>query len=490
MNAVFSAATQPGAILPGNHDGLMFGIFNYPVVGRVIEASGHAWYRACASGADDGGDISRIRPRDTAVDKRGFIHAYLRQLASAARPADGLAQPPAVGEAAVSWRSSRPATFLDAIEARLHDEGSYANSFIAQRLRLPGAPGAPRRVTVIALDTNQVDVVVGTIDALRGVSPGDIGHVRSDQLEAIDPWLEEARRDGDIVVFAGHHNWNRLSFGSQARLGAVMTRLDHPLVYLSAHTHVGYWSTHRIQGRSVLELNVSSLSDWPIAYRRLSFAFDERAGRLKVVGEIMPHLGQPPPDDAVLLRSWEATVCADSGFSASEIEDEVLRIVREQKASRGSLFEWLYEGLGEWCRPCLQSLYESGMRYQDAMLDAIDQLYRDFAETSPQVRSLRTTAWCGERPLPACIAALRSQRPDGLAGTIELFRHKAQLVDLVNLQFDGLTDHRIRAYMTCRAVASAKLDYDLTPDERRHGRGEATRRTLDFFRTEATVGMD
>ncbi len=489
MAAIFGAARQPAAILPGNHDGLMFGIFNHPVVGKVLEGSGHAWYRACAHGGIGGG-AGGVSPRETAVDKREFIAEYLTLLATGPHALGGLAAPPASGDARISWRSAKPDAFLEAIEARLLDEDAYAKSYIAQKLRLPAAPGAPRRVVVIGLDTNQVDAFIGTLDALRAVSPGDIGHVRSEQLKAIAPWLGEARRAGDIVVFAGHHSWNRLSFGSQARIAAVMAGLDHPLVYVSAHTHTGYWASHRIGSRSMLELNVSSLSDWPVSYRRIAFALDAQANRLKVSAEIMPNLGAAPADDANLLRAWEATVCAESGVGAGRIEDEVLSIVREQKDSRGSLFDWLYEGFGEWCRPCLQRLYESGMRYQDAMLDAIDQLYKDFESTSVEVRGLRATAWCGQRPVSACIEALQAQRPADLAATIELFKEKARLVDSVNRQFDGLTDPRIRAYMTCRAVASAKIDYDLTPDDKRGGRGESNRRSLDYFRIEATVGMD
>jgi len=489
MAAIFAAGRQPTAILPGNHDGLMFGIFNHPVVGKVIEGTGHAWYRACAHGAD-GGRTGGVSPRETAVDKREFIAQYLALLATGPHALGGLAVPPASGDAQISWRSGKPEAFLEAIEARLLDEDAYANSYIAQKLRLPAAPGAPRRVVVIGLDTNQVDAFVGTLDALRAVSPGDIGHVRSEQLKAITPWLEEARRAGDLVVFAGHHSWNRLSFGSQARIAAVMATLDHPLVYISAHTHTGYWASHRIGSRTMLELNVSSLSDWPISYRRIAFAFDETANRIRVTAEIMPNLGTAPADDADLLRAWEAKVCAESGYSANKIEDEVLHVVRSQKESRGSLFDWLYEGLGDWCRPCLQRLYESGMRYQDAMLDAIDQLHNDFESTSAEVRGLRTTAWCGQRPVPVCIEALQAQKPVDLAATIDLFREKARLVDSVNRQFDALTDPRVRAYMTCRAVASARIDYDLTPDDKRAGRGEANRRNLDYFRIEATVGMD
>ena len=490
ISALFDNALQPTAILPGNHDGLMFGIFNEPRVTTKLQGSGRAWYRGCMRGAREDGAGEQQDPREVTLDKRDFITEYLGRLATGRAQAAGLTPPPKSGEARVSWRSRDPEAFLQAIEARLLDERTYGNSFVAQQLRLPAAPGARRRVTVIGLDTNQVDFFVGTLDTLRSVSPGHIGHVREDQLEAIAPWLEQAEREGDIVVFAGHHNWNQLSFGSQFRIGTVIRRLKHPLVYLSAHTHRGYWAAHRVGSRSLLELNVSSLSDWPVVYRRVEFLFDEAAQRLKVVARIMPDAGKSPESDVDIMRAWESSVCAQSGYSAFAAEQETLFVVRAQREARGTLTDWLYQGLGEWCASCLRGMYESGMRYQDTLLETIEQLHFDFAERLPEVAALRAPASCGEGTVPECIARLRAASAGDLSGTIRLFRQKAEVVDALNQQFDTLKDPRVRAYMTCRAVVSARTDYDLTPDAHRAGRGEQNRRRMDFFRTEATVGMD
>jgi hypothetical protein len=342
---------------------------------------------------------------------------------------------------------------------------------------------------MIGVDTNQVDVVVGILDTLRGVSPGDIGHVRPDQIQAIRPWIEDARRAGDIVVFAGHHNWNRLSFSSQHRLAELMATLDHPVVYVSAHTHRGFWAAHRLGDRALLELNVSSLSDWPIAYRRVTFAMDESANRLKVVAELMPNLGDPPADDRAILDAWETLTCGRSSVAAGILESQERMVVMQQREARGTLMDWLYEGLGEWCRPCTQSLYESGLRYQDAMLTAIGQFYLDLRLEVPEVRAMGTPALCEGEAVPVCIARLRKAQGDDLDRTIALFTRRASFIEDMSRRMDGLTDTRVRNYMACRAVIAAKVDYDLTPDERRSGRGEANRKRQDFFRIEATVGM-
>ena len=491
MGALIRAAKSETALLPGNHDGLMFGIFNVPVVGDVLKTSGHAWYRGCIRGAAESSATAPPDPRESAVNRRGFIAAYLNVLGTDwHHPIKGIPSVPADGNVRISFVNPNPAAFLAAIEANLLDETSYGNSFIAQKLRLPAAPGAKRRVVVIGFDTNQVSALVGTLDTVRGLSPGDLGHVRADQLQAIGPWVEAARNAGDIVVFAGHHNWNRLSFASQARIGALMQTLDHPLVYISAHTHRGFWATHDLGQRRLLELNVSSLSDWPIAYRRVSIDFDEGTNRLRVRGELMPNLGTPPQSYADLLRAWEVVTCGRSGIGAIRVEDEELVAVRRQKAARGTLFEWLYEGLGDWCKPCLQSLYESGLRYQDVLLTAIDQFYQDFWTDEPEVAALRAPASCGTPSVPVCIAKLRAAPPTDLDAAMKLFRERAQFVDALNTQLDTLQKPRIRNYMACRAVVGAKIDYELTPDDKRGGRGEDDRRKAEFFRTEATVGVD
>lgn len=178
MGAVFSGARLPVSILPGNHDGLMFGTFNYALFGDLTESSGHAWYRGCIRGAAEDPNGGRRNARDYAVDKRRFIEAYLSRLSAAIGEDSGLAAPARDGEARVSWRNRAQDPFLAAVEARLRGGSAYDELVVAQNLRLPAAPGARRRVTVIGLDTNQVDVFDGMLDTLRRVSPGDIGHVR------------------------------------------------------------------------------------------------------------------------------------------------------------------------------------------------------------------------------------------------------------------------------------------------------------------------
>lgn len=489
MEKVFATSRQPKAILPGNHDGFFLGIFNLNILDVMIDGEATKWERTCRRGTS-ASEAPAESASGAALTKRGFVVAYLENLARGPHTRVTGLNVPNSGDASVTWRNPDPQGFIEAIEARIRGGALFGHTFVAQKLRLPAAPGAARRVVIIGLDTNQTDAAVTTLDTMRGLSPGDLGHVRRDQIQAIAPWVDEARRAGDVVVFAGHHNWNRLSFSSQARIGVVMRTLDHPLVYVSAHTHRGFWASHRLGQRSLLELNVSSLSDWPISYRRVTFALDEKAKRLRVTAAIMPNLGTPPQNDQELLDAWESATCARSGFTADLLERQERLVVEQQRDARGTLMEWLYAGLGESCRSCMLTLYESGMRYQDTLLETVHELYQDFFTEVPEVKALRAPASCGTDPAVVCIARYRQTRATDLEDTMSLFRRRAELVAAMDEQLDTLQDPRVRNYMACRAVVAAKLDYDLTPEDKRRGRGEANRRAQDFFRTEATVGME
>lgn len=479
---------QPGAILPGNHDGLLFGIFNPDTVNPTGDRDARRWNQGCRSPLREH-SASQDAARREAVTKRDFIGAYLEFAAVRLQPGHGLVPPPRTGSARVSWRNSDADGFFQAVEASVNDGRLYASSFMAQELLLPEAPGAKRRVRIVGLDTNQVLTIVGVTDALRRTSPGDIGSVDPDQVDAIAPWIAQARRAGDIVILAGHHNWDHLSPVTRYRLGQLLETLDHPLVYVSAHTHRGYWALHRVGERPLLELNVSSLSDWPIAYRRLSFQFDAQSNRIKVVGELLPREASSPADDAQLLRAWAAQTCARAGVPLAALAQEELDAVRRQRSSRGSLWEWLVAHFDESCESCQRLLFDHAHSYQDQLLATIAQLAKDIGPEAADLKNLELPAYCAGKDIEACAEDLRARNSEAIGDHIRTFRDKARLVDRMNDHLDDLRDPRAKAYMACRAVLGAKVDFDETPEADTPGRSEAFRRAGDFFRIEATVGM-
>lgn len=402
----------------------------------------------------------------------------------------GLQAPPVSGKVRLSWRNPNPDAFLSAIEANLLDGQRYADSFIAQRLKLPRAPGADRNVIVIGLDTNQAGALVGTLDVIMGHSPGSVGHIHPDQIQAVTPWVEEAIIDGDIVVFAGHHNWQGLGLPSRTFLRGLMGKLRQPLVYLSAHTHSGFWAMHHSLARQpLLELNVSSLSDWPIAYRRISFAWSEADKRLLVRGDLLPRGEKPNTSYADLLAAWEAETCQRAGIPIEDIRQFDLAVVKRQRESRGSLMEWLLSAIPS-CETCQQPLYEHAQAYQDAMLLTLQQSAPLAREAGPRLPALKLPAFCGGENFVTCADALMAEKPTDFQGHVKLFRRKAALVATVNEYLDLLDGPQARAYMTCRSVQAAKIDFDATDDDRNENRSEEKRRAEQFFRIEASVGMD
>jgi hypothetical protein len=324
-----------------------------------------------------------------------------------------------------------------------------------------------------------------------GHSPGDLGHVHSDQVAAVSKWVDEAVARGDIVIFVGHHNWRSISLTSRARLPNLMSRVDHPLVYLSAHTHTGFWAAHRaLANQPLLELNVSSLSDWPLAYRRISFAYDETAKCIQVRGELMPKGVKPTTSDADLLAAWDAQTCEKSGVPPARIKEEDMALVKLQRESRGTLLEWLVSWLEPVCQTCEAPLYKHALAYQDELLQTLLQVDQDLGRKAHRLHELKLPKWCAGQDFVACAKGLIAEQPADFKASTDLFRRKAALVALLNEHLDDLSSPEARAYMTCRAVQAAKVDFDLIDNERNTRRNESQRRTDRFFLIEASVGMD
>jgi len=488
MSKVFRATGRSGAILPGNHDGLMFGIYGYNVLEAVLDTDASKWNRACRRGAAP--EDSKHKTAREAFTKRDFINLYLSEYAKLQAEAPGLRAAPEVGAHRVSWRNPKPGAFLSAIEVKLLDGHRYAASFLTQRLVLPRAPGANRNVVLIAMDTNQSGALVGTWDVLMGRSPGSQGHMHPDQIAVIDQWVSESIEQGDIVVFAGHHNWQSLGLPTRTLLRSTMARLKHPLVYLSAHTHGGFWAVHRtLSRRPLLELNVSSLSDWPIAYRRISFAYDEKAERLLVRGDLLPRGDKPNASYNDLLAAWEAETCAQLELPIDSIKAKDAAVVHKQRESRGTLVEWLVAALAPVCESCEKPLYLHANSYQDGMLQTLLEADAAVRVSGLRLPDLKLPTWCGALEFADCAKGLMAEEPIDYAAHVELFRRKAGLVAVVNDYLDDIKEPKAKAYMTCRAVQAARLDFDATDDARKEHRLEANRKAEDFFRIEASIGM-
>jgi hypothetical protein len=493
MRRIFETGRQPKVILPGNHDGLLFGIFNHDLLTDYLNGDVLEWQRGCRQTSETEDVPPSSDGKGPALNKRMFLQGYIEFQASGPNYNLGLTSPKKVKDLRdikLAWVNPDQEGFVENIDVNLVFGRNYATSFIVQKLRLPAEPGAPRRVTIVGIDTSQLSVAIGVLNMLTGDSPGDTGRVLDDQVRIIETYVREAQRAGEIVVFAGHHSWNQLDMGSRNRLAKIMKQVDNPLVYISAHTHEGWWAMHRLGNRSLLELNVSSLADWPIAYRRIAFAYDPAAKRIKVSADLMPMLESPPRSDQEILDAWVQQTCTEVEIPLEKIARRDHAIVKAQRESRGTLFDWAFssfEGISDAAR---LNLYQHAHRYIDGLLDVIMSTHGDLGGQVPEIDEVAVPSFCVAGSVKACAAALLSIQRDDLATSIEAYRKKAFFAYMVGEQWDDIQDPRAKAYMTCRAAIAAKDDFDVTPEDKRPGTTEERRRSRDFFRVEATVGMD
>jgi hypothetical protein len=493
MRKVFQTGKQAKVILPGNHDGLLFGIFNPDLLTDYMKEDVLEWQRGCLAGPETEEVSPDSEGRGPALNKRMFIQEYIRFLALGAGYQAALTSPKGVKDlkdVQLAWMNPDPEGFVEKVDANLVFGRNYATSYIVQKFRLPPEPGAPCRVTMVGIDTSQLNVAIGILNMLSGDSPGDTGRVLDNQARILEGYVQEARRAGEMVIFAGHHSWLQLDSGSRNRLAKIMEGVDHPLVYISAHTHEGSWAMHRVGHRSMLELNVSSLSDWPLAYRRIAFAYDPAANRIKVIGDLMPMRDSPPRTDQEILDAWVQRTCTEVDVPLENIARRELAIVKAQRESRGTLFDWVFESFEGVSDSARLMLYEHAHHYQDGLLDVISSTYGDLGGQVPELQEIVAPSFCASGSVRGCAAALLEMKHADLAASIESYRRKAIFVNAVEEQLDDLSDPRAKAYMTCRAAMAAKDDFDMTPEDRRPGGTEDRRRTRDFFHGEATVGME
>ena len=190
------------------------------------------------------------------------------------------------------------------------------------------------------------------------------------------------------------------------------------------------------------------------------------------------------------LTAWEAETCATLAVPIERIQENDSEVVQRQRASRGTLMEWLISAAAPYCERCEQPLYAHAQSYQDDLLQVLLQADAAVRETGLHLPAPTLPAWCGTRPFADCARALLDEKPQDFRGQVDLFRRKAGLVATLNDFLDDITEPKAKAYMTCRAVQAARIDYDATDDARKEHRLERHRHAEQFFRIEASIGMD
>ncbi len=124
-------------------------------------------------------------------------------------------------------------------------------------------PGFSQNVYAFILDTTQYKERPN----IPGQPAGKIGDIQSDQLEIIKE-LVEREKEGSTIILMGHHPFKQLKKGAQDEIDLLITQHKIP-VYISAHTHKGRYFSNG-NSEKWLELNVGSITDWPIEFRNFS----------------------------------------------------------------------------------------------------------------------------------------------------------------------------------------------------------------------------
>ena len=147
---------------------------------------------------------------------------------------------------------------------------------------------------------------------------------------------------------------------------------------------------------------------------------------------------------------------------------------------------------GPACEPCEQPLVVDADACLDAMLEVLlqgDAIVKA-GIAGVQLPKAKLPSWCGRKNFSDCARGLMAEKPEDFRSNVALFRRKAELVATMNDFLDRLEEPKAKAYMTCRAVVAAKIDFDATDESRTDDRGEDKRRAEQFFRIEASIGME
>jgi hypothetical protein len=287
----------PFYLLPGNHDGFMAGTMNpndFEAKGGFTGLLGsQGWQMACSDGTHNINEGSQNgKPRRFSgtiqkdiknASKRYFI---TRDVALKKINDFNKIQKSSINNISYNGTYDSQIKTISAFSEDDSDCNLYSCSYLTQLIQLPPTNiNTTRKAYLLAFDTNQSEIEVLAYKTANHESIGDWGNVYSDQINSAKALLSKID-DKDIVIFSGHHPWESLDSNTQDRLVELFKTRKHAIVYVSAHTHSGYWARHDLgDNLKMLELNISSLADWPIASKalKISASSDGRVIRISTL---------------------------------------------------------------------------------------------------------------------------------------------------------------------------------------------------------------
>ncbi|MGJ7487095.1 metallophosphoesterase [Variovorax sp. LT2P21] len=140
------------------------------------------------------------------------------------------------------------------------------------------------QIATILLDTTDWP----KIPSFTVFGPADAGHsgLHAAQRVQVEKWLQALGDNPRIkaIFLAGHYPLKDFSRESRAWLEGLTHYKSVVPLYLSAHTHTGYVDEATWFGTEVRmgEINVGSLTDHPVHYRRMDLEWSAEGDRLRV----------------------------------------------------------------------------------------------------------------------------------------------------------------------------------------------------------------
>lgn len=384
---------------PGNHDAYYLG---------NTQNSPGMWRDAC-------------KRADGPLTKDRFVRSYLEQLQ---RQFDEFRKDyPGTLPDSGQWRpGSHKGHFLRAVAWKI-DKDAPHRSFVVQELNL-ARDSSDRPISAILLDTSQYHWAPALVPFLFSPNAGINGDLVSDQVSFIRQWLEDDSDNNKISLLLGHHPYDTLRSSAKSAIDAL--RQDYRVVlYVSAHTHKGQYYVHGApDGKTWLELNVGSITDWPVEFRVLNIGTVEHDPSKLSMRVPLFRL----PDSAKKFNTWPR----DCAAWIPKPGDPDSFIALEQRKTTSAK-----------------------QTYRNRMVDAL-WLYRRFIEKIPTAKNGAQQPWppghASDTTLLAHMEKLQT------TGSVE--EQRTFILDLV--RFDrGRTvenEKNRRDYRLCQAVEASKYD--------------------------------
>jgi hypothetical protein len=252
-----TASPAPWLLAPGNHDGYFTGNLLPPAGYKSwnvfsTKYGSQGWQLRC-------GPVGPVLANGTRLDKPQFLKRYVDALKGT------------MGVREVHCDSDiclGDATSDVQVRAKVSTAQPWS-SYLMQKINIGATPCArdDERCTQLALIL--IDTSTYSSQPLFVRRPaGTFASLSSEQWPVLRTWMSHAADPTKFVV-AGHHALSNFSREERRELVNLLCDSD-ALLYVSAHTHVGYWRRWSCDsGASLLELNVGSVLDWPSHFREL-----------------------------------------------------------------------------------------------------------------------------------------------------------------------------------------------------------------------------